>query len=154
MCDKACTYCRNENLLHVIHTGVCRVHSNVYGLCDIHYIRYLTTVDSTHSTSPAMHMYYHLTSGSEEVPLCASCTISMERRNSSSIREEPVLQDRPNFTSIITMAANSLVSQAEQGSITIFTNVLQRHKTVVLVCCTSEPEPDTLSCTQKEEKPL
>ena len=91
MFDKACTYCRNENLLHVPHTSVCCVHSNVYGLGDIHCIRYLTTVDSIHSNSSAMHMYYHLTSsGSEEVPQCASCIISIERRNSSSIREEPV----------------------------------------------------------------
>ena len=39
-------------------------------------------------------------------------------------------------------ATSSLVSHTEQGIIT-FTNLLQVHKTVVLVCCTSEWEPDT-----------
>ena len=53
-------------------TSTCCIHSNVYGLGDIHYIRDLTAVDSILSTSPAVHMYYHLTSCSVEVPLCAS----------------------------------------------------------------------------------
>ena len=39
-------------------------------------------------------------------------------------------------------ATSSLVSHTEQGSIT-FTNLLQGHKTVVLVYCTIEWEPDT-----------
>ena len=33
-------------------------------------------------------------------------------------------------------ATSSQVSSAEQGSIIRFTNVLQGHETVVLVCCT------------------
>ena len=44
----------NSFLLYVSLTSVCCIHSNVYGLCDIHCIRYLTVVDPTHSTSPAV----------------------------------------------------------------------------------------------------
>ena len=56
----------------------------------------------------------------------------------SSIGEEPVPSIRRSKTS-------SLVSFAEQGIIT-FTNVLQGYNTVVLVCCTTEWEPD-ITCT-------
>ena len=62
-----------------------------------------------------------------KVPLCTTA------RNSSSIGEEPV----PYGASIRRSATSSLVSQAEQSIIT-FTNILQVHKTVVLVCSTSE----------------
>ena len=44
-------------------------------------------------------------------------------------------------------ATSSQVSQAKQGSI-LFTNVLQGHNTVVLVCCTIQWEQD-ITCTQK-----
>ena len=44
-------------------------------------------------------------------------------------------------------ATSREVSHAEEGSI-IFTNVLQGHETVVLVCCTTEREPDII-CMQK-----
>ena len=42
------------------------VHSNVYGLVNIHCIRYHTMVDSIHSTSPPVQKYHTLTSGSVE----------------------------------------------------------------------------------------
>ena len=115
-------------------TSASRVHSNVYGLCDIHYIRYHTTVDSSHSTSPPVQIYHHLTSSSVEVPGDTTA------RNSSSIGEEPVPYDSwPN--GIRRSATSSLVSYTNQG-ITTFTNVLQGHKTVVLVGCTFEGESD------------
>ena len=41
----------NSFLLYVPLTSVCFIHSNVYGLCDIPCIRYLTTVDPFLSTS-------------------------------------------------------------------------------------------------------
>ena len=108
------------------------VHSNVYGLGDTHCIRYHTTVDSFLSTSPPLQTYYTLTSCSVEVPL------DITGRNSSSIGEEPVPQGRlPNGISKRRSATSSLVSYTEQGIIS-FTNVLQGHNTVVLVCCTSE----------------
>ena len=104
---------------HILLTSACCVDSNIYGLGKIHCIKYLTMVDSCHSTSPAMHKYYHLTSGSVEVPQC-TCT-----ENSSSIGEEPVPYCSPDFTSSIRRSAtSSFVSYAEQGICT-FTNVLQ-----------------------------
>ena len=60
------------------------VHSNVYGLDNIHCIRYHTTVDSFLSTSPPLQTHYTLTSCSVKVPLHTT------GRNSSSIRKEPV----------------------------------------------------------------
>ena len=39
---------------------------DVYGLGAIHCMRYHTAVDPFHSTSSALHTYYHLTSVSEE----------------------------------------------------------------------------------------
>ena len=124
---------------HVPLTSACWVHSNVYGLGNIHCIRYLTAVGPLLSTSFALQTYIHLTSGSVEVQL-ASWT-----KNSSSIGEEPVPYGRPIFTNIRRSATSSLVSSTEQGIIT-FTNVLQGHNTVVLVCYTSEWEPD-ITCT-------
>ena len=87
-----------------------------------------------------MQPYHTLTSCSVDVPL--ETTV----RNSSTIREEPVPSD--NGISIRSSATSSSISQADQGTIS-FTNVLQGHKTVVLVCCTIEWEPDTF--TRKEE---
>ena len=121
---------------HVPLTRAWWVHSNVYGLGNIHCIRYLTAVDPFHSTTSAVQTYHHLISGSVEIPL-VNWT-----RNSNSIGEEPVPYGRPIFTSIRRSAASSLVSYTEQGIITTFTNVLQDHDTVVLVCCTFEWEPD------------
>ena len=114
------------------------VHSNVYGLVNIHWIRYLTTVDPLHSTSSTMQNYHHLTSSSVEIPLSTSAG------NSSSIGKEPVSCGRP-YTTIRRSATSSEVSHTEQG-ITTFTNVLQEHITVVPVCCISEGEPD-ITCT-------
>ena len=105
--------------LHILLTGACCVDSNIYSLGKIHCIRYLTMVDSCHTTSPAIHKYYHLISDSVEVPRYA-CT-----GNSSSIGEEPVPHCTTDFTSSIRRSAtSSFVSYTEQG-IGTFTNVLQ-----------------------------
>ena len=108
------------------------VHSNVYGLVNIHCIRYHTVVDSFHSTLPPLQKYHTLTSSSMKVPLYTTA------RNSSSIGEEPVPPGINNGKS----ATSSQVSYTQQGIIT-FTNVLQEHNTIVLVVCTSEYEPHT-----------
>ena len=108
------------------------VHSNVYGLGNVHCVRYLTAVDSVHSTSSAVQAYHHVTSCSVKVPVVTTA------RNYSSIGEKPVPSSTAHITSIIRMATRRLVSHAEQAIIIIFTNVLQDHKTVVPVCCTSE----------------
>ena len=120
------------------------VHSNVYDLGNNHCITYFTAVDSFLSTSPPLQTHYTLTSGSVEVPLDTTA------RNSSSIGEEPVPSGSWS-NGIRRSATSSLVSYTDQGIIT-FTNVLQGHKAVVLVCYTSEWEPDTF--TRKEEIPL
>ena len=120
----------NSIMLHASLTSSSCVNSNGYGLGHTCCIRYHTTVDSSHSTSPAVQTYNTLTSASENFPLGTTA------RNSSSIGKEPV----PWCIRIL--ATSSLVSYAEQGIIT-FTNVLWGHKTVVLVCCTIEWEPDT-----------
>ena len=112
------------------------VHSNVYGLDNILCIRYLTAVDSLCSTSSALQAYHHATSGSMKVPLVTTA------RNSSSIGEEPVPNDRPHFTSIRTPATITKVSNAEQ-SLTAFTDVLQGNNTVVMVGYTIEYKLDT-----------
>ena len=121
----------NSIMLHVSLTSVCCVNSNGYCLGNTCCIRYRTTVDSSHSTSPAVQTYHTSTSASENIP---PDTIA---RNSSSIGEEPV----PYGITIRMSTTSRLVSYTEQDTIT-FTNVLQGHKTVVLVGCTSEPEPD------------
>ena len=117
------------------------VHSNVYGLGNIHCIRYHTTVDSFLSTSPPVQSYPHMTSGSVKVPL------GITARNSSFIGEEPVSF---GINTIGRSATSSLVSQAEQGIIT-FTNILQGHDTVVLVWCIIQPETD---CTREGRKDI
>ena len=87
-------------------------------------------VDPILSTSSAVQMYHHLTSGS--IVIRPAIAVG----NSRSIWEKPVPYVRP--VSRITMTAtSSKVSHTEQGTI-IFPNVLQGHKTVVLVCCTIE----------------
>ena len=106
----------------------CRIYSNIYGLGNIQCIRYHTAVDSSYSTSPAMHKYLHLTSGSVHLPLCS------RTGNPSSIGEEPIPYGRMP-------AANSSVSQTSQGLIP-FANILKSHNTIVLVYCTIEREPD------------
>ena len=126
---------RNELYLQL--TSPCIVHSNVYGPSDIHCIRYHTVVNSIHSTSPPVQKYHHITPGSVEVPLATTA------RNSSFIGEEPV---PCGVTTMRRSATRSLVSHTAQG-INTFTDVFQSHKTVVLVCCTSQPETD---CTKEE----
>ena len=122
-------------------TGACCVHSNVNGLGNICWITYLTAVDPLHSTSSAAYTYHHLTSGSVEFPLATIAGYF------SSIGKEPVSWGR-SIPNIWMCATSSEVSYTEQG-ISPFTNVLQGHTTVVLVCCTSEWEPD-ITCTWKE----
>ena len=68
-------------------TSACVVHSNVYGLANIHCIRYLTAVDPIHSTSPTMHKHHHLTFASVEIPL------ALFIGNSGSIWVGPVPQN-------------------------------------------------------------
>ena len=115
-------------------TPACCVHSNVYVLVDIHWIRYLTAVDPILSTSSAVQTYCHLLSSSVEIQRLTTAG------NSSSIGKVPVSFGRP-----IWFATSSLVSYTVK-SIISFTNVLQGHTTVVLVCCTIEWEPD-ITCT-------
>ena len=67
--------------------------------------------------------------------------------NSGSIGVEPVTQDTPPWN-LVTCTAQCVVSQAEQ-SITIFTDIIQGHKTIVLVCSTIEREPETLTCIRE-----
>ena len=63
-----CDYIVDQNKsVHVSLTSC--IHSNVYGLGNIHCIRYLTAVDPFHSTSSAVQMHHHLTSASIEIPL-------------------------------------------------------------------------------------
>ena len=113
------------------------VQSNVYGLGDIHCIKYHTVVDSFHSSSPPLQTYHTLTSCSVKVRLVTTAL------NSTSIGKEPVPYGiYPNGISKRRSATSSQVSYTEQGIIP-FTNVLQECDTVVLVCCTIEYEPDT-----------
>ena len=126
---------QNRNVQTMSLTSACWVHSNVYALVNIRWIRYFTAVDSLHSTSFPVHTYDHLTSVPVKIPFF------IKTGNSTSIGKEPVSYDRPIFTSIKWLATSSEVSHAEQGLIT-FTNVLQGHTTVVLVCCTIKWEPD------------
>ena len=89
-----------------------------------------------------MKKYFTRTSCPVDVPIVTAA------RNPSSIGEEPVPYE---VTTIRSSATSMLVSHTEQGTIT-FTNLLQGHKTVVPVYCTSKPETD---CTHgKEEIPL
>ena len=67
-------------------TSACVVHSNVYGLGNIHWIRYFTAVDPIFSTSSMVHKHHHISSGSVEIPVVALTG------NSGSIRVEPVPQ--------------------------------------------------------------
>ena len=81
------------------------VHSNVYGLGDIHCITYLTVVDPFHSTSSALQMYRHLTSTSEDNWL-TSWT-----EKPTFIGKIPVPYGIPHVTSIIRrLATISVVS--------------------------------------------
>ena len=120
-------------------TSACWVHSNVYVLVNTPWIRYLTAVDPILSTSSAFQKYHHLISGSVEIWWL---TIA---GNSSSIGKEPVSFGRPVFTSIRLSATSSLVCYTEKRVIS-FTNVLQGHTTVVLVCSTIEWDSN-ITCT-------
>ena len=117
-------------------TSACCVHSNVDGLGNICWIRYLTVVDPLHSISSAVHTYRHINSGSVEIRLVTST------ENSRFIGKKTVSWGRS-----IRSATSTEISYTEQGIIP-FTNVLQGHTTVVLVCCTIEWEPD-ITCTWK-----
>ena len=127
-----CKHCRGveqNRSVHILLTSACCVHSNVYSLGNIHWSSYLTAVDAIHRTSSAVQTYHHLTSGSVEIPLLTTAG------NSSSIGEEPV-----SFARLIA------TSSYTEKRIISFTNVLQGHTTVVLVCCTIEWKPD-ITCT-------
>ena len=88
-------------------TSACCVHSNVYGLGNIHSIRYLTVIDPFHSTSSAVQTYHHLMSGSVEI------IISIATGYSTFIGEEPVPKGRPHNSSIRRSTTSCLVSYAE-----------------------------------------
>ena len=101
-------------------------------------------VDPIHSTSPAIQTYHHFSSVSVEIPLVTTAG------NYSSIGKEPVSQGKP-IPSIRKYATSIKVSFAEQGGINnTITNVLQGHKTVVVVCYISERKPN-INCTWKLE---
>ena len=133
--------------VHVSLTTACCVHSNVYGLINTCCIRYLTVIDSIHSTSPPVHIYHTLTSESVELPHLTHVD------NPSSIRVVPVTQDTPTWN-LGSSTASCVVSHTEQGSIKTFTNVLQVYEIVVLVCCTSKWEPGTLTYNSGKEGTL
>ena len=116
--------CHLKILLHIPLTSLCCVHSNVYGLGSIHCIKYLPAVYSIHSTSPAIHI----------IPTVVEIPPNNLAGKSSSIGEEPVRYDR----AVTCFSAIEAIT---------FTNVLQSHKTVVLVGCTSEPTPG-ITCTK------
>ena len=110
-------------------TTVCCVHPNVHGLVNTCCIRYHTTVDSVHSTSPPVHAYHTLTSVSVEVPhdiLSIVANNNVKRvDNSRSIGVVSVTQDTSTWR-LVTCTACWVNSHTEQGTIT-FTNVLQGH---------------------------
>ena len=106
-------------------TCACWVHSNVYVLGNIHWIRYLTAVDPILSTLSAVQTYHHLISGSVEIWLLTLA------ENSSSIGKVPVPFGRLILISIRWSATSSLVSYTEKGIVISFTNVLQGYTTVV-----------------------
>ena len=143
LCCKTCKHCsrveKNRSVQTMSLTPACCVHSNVYVLVDIHWIRYLTAVDPILSTSSVVQTYHHLTSGSVKIPLLTTAG------NSGSIGQEPVPIASPIFISIRLYATSSLVSYTEKRIIS-FTNVLQGYTTVVLVYCIIEWEPD-ITCT-------
>ena len=120
-------YVRTEEKCRL--TGASIVHSNEYGLDNICWIKYLTAVDPFNCNSSAVQTYQHLT--------CA-CVEIFKTVNFTSIGKNP-----PPF--LRRLATRRLVSHAEQGIIP-FSNILQGHTTVVLVCCISEWEPD-ITCT-------
>ena len=118
------------------HTNACCVHSNVYGLGNVHWIRYLTPVDPFHSTSSVVQTYHHMMC--IHVEITKSTTIGISG-NFRSIGKKPVPYDGPIFILIILSTTSNWVCNTEQGII-IFINVLQGHETVVLVFCTIEWE--------------
>ena len=129
---------RKETTQSLSLTSVCCVHSNDYDLINTCSIRYYTTVEPIHSTYSSVQAYHHLASDSAKIPLATTAG------DSSSIGEEPVSYG----TSIRRSATSRLVSHTEQTIIT-FTNILKGHKTVVLVCHTSQPETDVCTCGKK-----
>ena len=127
---------QNRSVQTLSLTTACWVHSNVYDLVNVHWIRYLTVVDPIHSTSSTVQTYHHAISGSVKIPLATRV------RNSSSVGKEPVP------SSMRSVATSSQFSCAEQGILIMFTNVFKSHDTVVVVYCTSEREPD-ITCIQE-----
>ena len=103
------------------HTNACCVHSNVYGLGNVHWIRYLTPVDPFHSTSSVVQTYHHMMCIHVEITKSTTVGIS---GNFRSIGKKPVPYDGPIFILIIFSTRSNWVCNTEQGII-IFTNVLQ-----------------------------
>ena len=128
------SWTEQECIILVLLTSPYCVHSNIYGLGNIHWIRYLTAVDAILSTSSMVQKYHHFTSG----PVKSSIRIAIGR-NPSSIGKVPVPSARSTFTNVRVSTTSSEVSPAQKG---IITNVLQGHDTVVLECFISEREPD------------
>ena len=93
----------NLILLNVPLTSACCIHSNVYGLGNIHCIRYHTRVHSSYSTSPPVHVFHHLTWGTVEIPPYAWCCTG----KCSTIGEGPISHGRPHFTGIRMSATSS-----------------------------------------------
>ena len=77
-------------------TTACCVQSNIHGLINTSCIRYHTTIDPSHSPSPAVQKYHTRTSVSVEIPYDQfSTVISSSHSNNcigdpGSIGEEPV----------------------------------------------------------------
>ena len=123
--------------MHVPLTCACCVHCNVCSLLITLFIKYLTVVDSIHTTSSPVQKYHHMISCSVEVPLATTA------RNSSSIGKEPVpLGFLHNGISIRRSTTRSIVSGTVQGITVIIINVLHSHNTVVIEYCTFECEPN------------
>ena len=124
-------------------TSYSLIHSYVYSLINTCCIGYFTAVNSINPAPPPVHTYHHFTSVSVEIPLYVCCIINNPTGNSSSIGKEPVPYNRRLY------ATSSLVSFAEQSINTLFTNVLQGHNTIVVVCFIFELEAhSTCSYTQ------
>ena len=86
---------QNKSVQTMSLTGAYCVHSNVYGVDNIRWIRYLTAVDPLLSTSSAVQIHHRLTSGSIEIPLLSWCAINSPTGNFSPIGKEPVSEESP-----------------------------------------------------------
>ena len=95
-------------------------------------------VDSSHSTSPPVQMYYHPASSNVEPPFNSLSIHIFNTMNTSSIGREPVSCARPLGTSIAKVVGNKLLNQLHKAGLINIVNVLQVDEIIVLVCCTIE----------------